>query len=611
MTQSGSIDRAQFKGLLRRAVFLPLVIAFAVAAIFLWNIEELMKASSWVDHTNEVISSANEAERLLMSGGWGFRGYALTKDKKYLKPFQESVIRLPDELDSLKIMVSDSPNQMALVDRLKQDYLEWKARDDRALQLLDEGKSYANATRNGAGRVLMESMRKVFSEFVSHEANLRVERTAGVQRTVRRALWLALGLTIVLGLILGVRTRAAILRLMGIYEASLANLETRAKELHESREWFSTTLQSIGDAVIVVDRDARVSFMNVPAEKLTGWRSVNAIGKPMSEVFHIVNESTRQPAFNPVNRVLQEGVVVGLANHTVLVSTDKTEAPIEDSAAPIKDRFGNILGVVLVFRDVTEKHKANRAILESEHTLRALNVDLQKAVSVREEFLSVASHELKTPITSLKLHLQLTKRAIQPEREGATTAGKLDHTLDLCLGQIDRLTGLVEDLLDVSRMEAGRLTYDFQRVELMDIVTAAVERMSRQFQSAGSRVSISSPQKLFIEGDRARLDQIVVNLLTNAIKYGEGKPIAISVYPTDTEAIIAVEDHGIGIAPEKKVLIFERFERAIGFTNISGLGLGLYIARQIVLAHHGRIEVNSQLGIGSTFTIHLPFTQPV
>jgi PAS domain S-box-containing protein len=175
--------------------------------------------------------------------------------------------------------------------------------------------------------------------------------------------------------------------------------------LSESEEHLKVTLASIGDAVIATDDQGRVTHMNPIAERLTGWTEAEATRRRLEEVFVIVNEETRRPAENPVGRVLREGTVVGLANHTVLISKDGREIPIDDSAAPIRTSSGEVIGIVMIFRDVIERRRVEHeraALLESEHAARA---EAEAAVRARDEFLSIASHELRNPVNAVQLQL--------------------------------------------------------------------------------------------------------------------------------------------------------------------------------------------------------------
>ncbi|MBW2020734.1 MAG: PAS domain S-box protein, partial [Deltaproteobacteria bacterium] len=156
-------------------------------------------------------------------------------------------------------------------------------------------------------------------------------------------------------------------------------METKLKE---REEWLFTTLASIGDAVIATGTTGSVTFMNAVAQSLTGWKQEDAEGKPLKEVFHIINEKTRKLVEDPVTKVLREGVIVGLANHTVLIAKDGTETPIDDSGAPVRDDKGNIMGVVLVFRDITERRKAEEALRESEERYRTLFEQSRDAIYI-------------------------------------------------------------------------------------------------------------------------------------------------------------------------------------------------------------------------------------
>jgi PAS domain S-box-containing protein len=230
----------------------------------------------------------------------------------------------------------------------------------------------------------------------------------------------------------------------------------------------------------------------------------------------------------------------------------------------------------------------------------------QSAIQARDEFVSIASHELKTPITSLKLQLQMMIRGINIEKGTTPSPEKLLKSLTSSSMQIERLTALIEDLLDVTRIETGKLTYRFEEVNLSKLVKEVDERFAEEIKRTKCSLTELIDNDIMVFCDRYRIEQVLVNLISNSIKYGSNSPIVISVKAKEEKVEINVSDSGMGIPKEMQSKIFERFERAIASTNISGLGLGLYITKQIIDAHQGSIGVVSDLGKGSTFTVILP-----
>jgi signal transduction histidine kinase len=231
--------------------------------------------------------------------------------------------------------------------------------------------------------------------------------------------------------------------------------------------------------------------------------------------------------------------------------------------------------------------------------------EAKEAVQVRDEFLSIASHELKTPLTPLRLKLHSLRRSARGP-EGAIDAGMLRAHLDVAERQVARLSRLIDSLLDVSRIGAGKLELDWEDVDLAEVVREVVGRFEPQASKAGCLVTVSSPGPLIGRWDRLRLEQVVTNLLTNALKYGAGKPVELSVSAEAGHAVLLVQDQGIGIEPGNLARIFERFERAVSERHYGGLGLGLYITRTIVQALGGTVEARSTPGEGSTFIVTLP-----
>jgi signal transduction histidine kinase len=224
--------------------------------------------------------------------------------------------------------------------------------------------------------------------------------------------------------------------------------------------------------------------------------------------------------------------------------------------------------------------------------------EAQEAVRTRDEFLAIASHELRTPLTPLKLQLgRLLRQAADPD---------LREKLALADRQVDRLTALVTQLLDVSRIASGRLLLEPSLIDLGIVVRREVDNASIEAKKRGNDLRVYASDPVYGVWDCARLEQVIANLLSNAIKYGEGKPIDVTIVANDAVARLSVKDNGIGIPEIHHARIFERFERAVSARHFGGFGLGLWIVRQIVEASGGTIRVESAEGQGALFVVELP-----
>lgn len=368
-------------------------------------------------------------------------------------------------------------------------------------------------------------------------------------------------------------------------------------EVTAQREQFRVTLSSIGDGVIATDIKGAVTFMNPVASSHTGWDIQEAKGRPITEIFHIVNAGTRALVPNPVARVLAEGIIVGLANHTILVRKDGSEIHIDDSGAPIRDADGTLIGAVLVFHDITARR-------ELEQQINVRTVALEDEHKRKDEFLAMLGHELRNPLAPIKSALQLYNMASVGE-DGRRRA------IEILGRQVDHLTRLVDELLDVTRVSTGKITLKKEVIEIASVFHRAIELCEPLIQNKKHQLTTDMPaEALYVKADLSRLTQVFGNLLHNAAKYTEpGGHILLEARKADHTIQVTVKDNGMGIHPAVLPHVFEAFtqsERALARSE-GGLGVGLTLARRLVEQHGGHIEARSAgLDQGSQFVVVLP-----
>jgi len=379
------------------------------------------------------------------------------------------------------------------------------------------------------------------------------------------------------------------------------------RELREQSEWFRVALGSIGDAVITVDLGSQVTFLNSVAEKLTGWQAVEAHGQLHGNVIKLVNEITREPVVSPIERALTEGIVVGLANHTTLIGRAGAEFPIEDSAAPIKNADGKIIGAVMVFHDISERRERERILAGLYETGQRARQAADQANQAKDKFIAHLSHELRTPLTpALAVLANLREKATLPE--------DVLEDLETVRRNVELEARLIDDLLDLTRITRGKLELHREQIPIPQLIENAISTCQTELAARRLLLTREMEATQTIFADSARLTQILWNLLRNAIKFTSagGKITVRSRVKWAGHAeqlVIEIQDTGRGMDPERLDHMFEPFEQG-GHSitrEFGGLGLGLAISRAIAEAHRGTLTAASEgVGLGSTLTLTLP-----
>ena len=342
-------------------ILLGAIVLLAAVVFFAWivfrNTRSLIADTRAVERTRTLIGELEATLSTIKDAETGQRGYLLTGDPGYLDPYNRAVAAVRGHIDRLEALTHNNPAQQQVLRELQD--LSRRKLDELAetIRVHDAGDTAGalKIVESGAGKAIMDRTRATVDAMHRQEFSLLTERTLQVERAARQATGAAL---LTAACFVGL-----LIAFLLIVREDLLGRARAEGAARDSEERLRTTLRSIGDAVLATDGDGRIAFLNPVAERLTGWPADDAAGKTVEEVFRIVNETTRAEVESPVRRVIREGTVVGLANHTVLLARDGREIPIADSGAPILDGAGKLTGVVLVFRDISELRRAERGTL--------------------------------------------------------------------------------------------------------------------------------------------------------------------------------------------------------------------------------------------------------
>lgn len=536
----------------------------------------------WVFHTRQVLYELQQTETLLVDAETGQRGYLLTGDPSYLDPYNRALTQVDGHIANLVSATADNPAEQANAMQLGQ-YAHRKLGElTQTIELYHSGKAdQARAiVLSGRGRADMENIRHVIAVMQQEETALYALRDADYTRSIRIT-----NACLALATVVGI---GGLVLLAWFILRERALRERYTTELHAREEWFRVTLTSIGDAVIATDRDGIVTFFNSVAEALTGTTSAEAIGKDVNSVFPIFNEFNGIPAENPVRKVMALGTVVGLANHTALRHADGHLIPIEDSAAPIRDDRKQLIGVVLVFHDVTADRKSQEILRKSDKLSTAARLS------------ATVAHEINNPLAAVVNLIFIAKN--NPD----TPPAVVEH-LTLAEQEIERVAHITRQTLGFYRESKAP-----EQTQIPALLDSVLNMYSNKLGSSGIRVQRSfsdCPPVLAVAGE---LKQAFSNLLANAIDAaGPDGSILIDSHPLASAPERAIEivvaDSGPGIAFGALERVFEPF-----FTTKKdvGTGLGLWVTKEIVERHGGSIAIRPANGFdglkGAAFIVQLP-----
>lgn len=531
-------------------------------------------------HSQQVRFELSRTETLIESAETGQRGFLYTEDPKYIADYRQSVGQINSAIDALNQSTIDNTQQQARIAQLRTLVSAKLAELARTISLEESGDpALAMAiVKSDQGFTLMSGIRKLLDEMAEEEQSLSNARLEAYRRSVRittlciYAACFAAGLGVVL---------------LGWHILRAWDSRDRiARQIEEREEWFRATLTNLGDAVIATDSEGLVTFLNPIAEQLTGRSLADSNGRKIDEVFPIFNETSHRPVENPVQKVMESGKVVGLANHTILQRPDGSFVPIEDSAAPIRNDEGELVGVVLVFRDATHERKAQELMRKSEKLAAAARLA------------ATVAHEINNPLEAVGNLLYIVKTMPDVPSAAAEYFESMERELERVAHLARQTLGFYRESKVPEEVGIAALIETILKVYVTKLANKSI-RIETDLQPC--------PPVLGLAGE---LRQVIANLISNAIDaVPENGAIRVRLRCIDAErgkvAEVSVEDNGSGIREEHMAKIFEPF-----FTTKKdvGTGLGLWVTKEIVERHGGGIQVISRSkGFpGTSFSVNLP-----
>lgn len=603
--------------------------AGAVLLVALWVVasfrifRQMQKASEERERTFIILDQANVFLANLKDAETGQRGYVLTGNEAFLEPYLRVKNGIRGELAQLQ--------QMTLLDEAHKKADELTPLLNRKMeglaQVIEVRRSQGLAAAaefvgHAQGEALMNSIRTVMGDFMRLQQAALAQRDATVQTEMRWMLAVLVSASVLTLLfaatfVLALSRRAqqqlenSVHRetehLLRLQQETNQQLQRAKDTLEVSEEKLAVLLNSIGDGVIATDAEGRVTLLNPLAEKLTGWRQVEASGRPIGEILNLINRATRQPAPLPAKNAIAQGTAQQLDEHTSLIARDGSERPIADSCAPIRDRAGQVIGAVQVFRDDTERQRAEANLRRAAADLNQANLELAQTGRLKDEFLANMSHELRTPLNAI---LGLSEGLLE-QVSGPLTERQVKSVTTISTSGT-HLLALINDILDLSKVEAGKVELNPEKLNVQDFCESCLVFVRTQAMQKDIDVTFdlgANTEKL--SADPKRLKQILVNLLTNAVKFTPaGGQIGLTVAVPEGEEVVrfTVWDTGIGIAPENERKLFRAFTQIdSGLTRAQeGTGLGLALTAKLVELHGGSLTLESALGKGSRFSVTLP-----
>jgi PAS domain S-box-containing protein len=590
------VNSARFDYILRQVLIVPVFAALVGAAAVYWEIHDANLTVAEIQVADHSINQTLLVERLVVDQETGLRGFQTTGDEQFLGPYNDAEKQMDAAFDALR--EGSDPDEAPIVDEIESIHSGWdQGFAVPLIATIRAGGKTNDVTLNLQGRVQIDAMRRKLAELTRADEQDRQAHIDHYGRQVKRLAAALIIFAVILGLVIGLYTRTLVHDLSEAFKRSSNILRLRADEAFRSEQRLRTTLASIGDGVVTCSLDGLVQTLNEAAVQLTGWTDEEARGAPLSRIFAIFDSRTHQPLEDPIARSKVANHAVKLGEHALLLRKDGSEIQVDDSLAPIRDEQGQIMGFVLVFRDVTLARKSQQALIANEK------------LAVAGRLAATIAHEIHNPLDSISNLLFLM--------DGQSTPEETAHFLALARQEIARVTQISRSMLSLYRESRAPIAIDIK-----DMLESILMLMERRFAILNVTIETTLPPDLIIHGFPGELRQVFTNLLTNAAEASEsGSTVHLTAYPEQDHlsedglrhedgACVTIADTGSGVQEDVLHKLFQPFFSTKGE---QGTGLGLWVSRGIIVKHGGAIHLTSSAAPadhGTTVTVFLA-TNPV
>lgn len=583
------LNPKDFKRFLRRAMIAPFVLIALLAVVLIWQIGDLLAMSGREAHAHVVSAQANLVERLLIDAETGQRGFLVSGDPKFLKPYNDSLVYVEPAFGALITLSAGNNAQIQIVRQIQDMYRHWDRNARSEIELRYRGGPYQQVFRRGLGKAMMDGMRERFIVFLAEEDRLGLTRARETQRSTRITLAAGLMLAILFGLTLAAALQKMLGRLTHDYDAALLTIG-------ESEEKFRSLILASSQIVWTANPLGEMMAPQPEWSAFTGQMPSQFVGMGWLQAVHTDDRMRTHAVWL---EAITERKLFELEHR--LKRNDGAYRIMSVRAVAVRSRNGAVREWVGIDSDITDRKDAEEELVRAKEAAEAASL-------TKSRFVATMSHELRTPLNAVIGYSEMLRDEAR-DLSLNTFVPDLDK-----IGDAGRhLLALINDILDLSKIEAGKVDLDIEEFDISQMIGEVATTIRPLIEKNGNRLIVDLPANIgMMRADITKLRQALFNLLSNAAKFTKAGDIRLTGHREELAEsdwiILHVTDTGIGMTAEQQSRLFEPFVQADSSTTrkYGGTGLGLAISRSFCRLMGGDVEAHSELGHGATFTIRLP-----